>query len=306
LSLIAAICTNREPAAVRPALAALCQQAAADDEAVALLVTSGLGEDAHRAHAEAAASLGARAVASGPGLSVARNRALAEAGDADLVAFVDDDALPAPDWLGSLSARWRDAGDEVACIGGAITPRFERLPPAWVSERIDTAFSLLDLGPGVVELEPDAGRDAWGANISFRAGPLREVGAFDPSRGPWRGVPLFGDESGVQRRLAERGYRVLYAGDVRVEHSVGADRLRLRELWRRELYRGASAGLEGRVSPAAGAAAAAKAAAGLAVALVTRRAPLAGERFARLARGAGAAAAPLLLRRLRRRGWPGG
>ena len=108
-------------------------------------------------------------------------------------------------------------------------------------------------------------------------------------------MPLFGDESAVQHRLAERGYRVLYAGDVRVEHVVGAERLRLRELWRRELYRGASAAIDGRVSPVAGTASATKAAAGLAVALVTRRAPLAGERFARLARGSGAAAAPLLL-----------
>jgi glucosyl-dolichyl phosphate glucuronosyltransferase len=305
LSLIAAICTNREPAAVRPALAALCEQAAAGEQASVLLVTSGLDDAGDRRHAETAAELGARAVHAGPGVSVARNRALDEANDDDVLAFVDDDAVPASDWLDALCVRWRQADPRVACVGGAITPRWERPPPAWVSRRIDPAFSLLDLGEGVVELDPLSGQDAWGANISFRAGPLREVGAFDPARGAWRGVPLFGDESAVQRRLAERGYRVLYAGDVRVEHRVPAERLKLRELWRRELFRGASAGLDGRVSPAAGAVAAAKSAAGLTAALLTRRVPLAGERFARLARGAGAAASPLLLRRLRRRGWPG-
>jgi len=305
LSLIAAICTNRDPAAVRPGLAALCEQASAGQEASVLLVTSGLDDAGDRAHAETAAELGARAVHAGSGISVARNRALDEADDEDVLAFVDDDAVPAPDWLDALCARWRQADRRVACVGGAITPRWERPPPAWVSERIHPAFSLLDLGEGVVELDPVSGQDAWGANISFRAGPLREVGAFDPARGAWRGVPLFGDESAVQRRLAGRGYRVLYAGDVRVEHRIPAERLKLRELWRRELFRGASAGLDGRVSPAAGALAAARSAAGLTAALVTRRAPLAGERFARLARGTGAAASPLLLRRLRRRGWPG-
>jgi hypothetical protein len=109
----------------------------------------------------------------------------------------------------------------------------------------------------------------------------------------------------VQGRLANSGHRVLYRGDVRVEHQVGADRLRLRELWRRELYRGVSAGLSGATSPGPAAGRAAKALAGLAVALARRDAALAGERFARLARSTGGAAAPLMRRRLRRRGWPG-
>ena len=303
MSLIAAICTNREPAAVRPTLAAVCAQTAAQ-EASALLVTSGLTPEAHRAHAEAAERLGARAVAAGRGLSAARNRVLEEVEDRDLVAFVDDDAVPEEGWLGALCEAWRRAGADVACIGGAITPRFDRPPPRWVSERVYGAFSLLDLGRGDLELDPRSGSEVWGANISFRAGALREVGGFDPARGHWHSAPLFGDESSVQLRLVERGYRVLYAGDVRVEHWIGADRLRLRELWRRELFRGASAGIAGEVSPAAGAARSVKAGAGLAVAAISGRTALAGERFARLARSSGAAAAPLLRRRLRRRGWP--
>jgi glucosyl-dolichyl phosphate glucuronosyltransferase len=305
LSLIAAICTNRDPAAVRPTLVAVCAQTADREGASALLVTSGLDPDLHRAHAEAAEQLGARVVAAGKGLSTARNRAIEGVDDRDLVAFVDDDAVPQPDWLSSLDEAWQRAADDVACIGGAISPRFEQPPPAWVSERVYGAFSLLDLGPGIVELDPGSGADVWGANVSFRAGPLREVGGFDPARGHWQTVPLFGDESSVQRRLAARGYRVLYAGDVRVEHRIGADRLRLRDLWRRELFRGASAAIEGDTSPFAGAARAAKAAAGLTLALAGGRKALAGERFARLARNCGAAAAPILARRLRRRGWPG-
>ena len=308
MSLIAAICTNRSPAAVRPALAEVCAQAAAAPGVAVLLVTSGLPDADHGTHADAAERLGARALAAPAGLSSARNLALAEAegvAGAELIAFVDDDALPAEGWLARLLERWARAAPEVACIGGAILPRWERPPPAWLGEGLHSAFSLLDLGDGVVELDPILGSDAWGANISFRVAAACEAGGFDPARGAWVGLPLFGDESALQRRLAERGYRVLYAGDVRVEHLVGAERMRLRELWRRELWRGVSAFLDGRASPARGAAAALKACAGVLVALARRDWPLAGERFARAGRGAGAAAAPLLTRRLRRRGWPG-
>jgi hypothetical protein len=304
LSLIAAICTNRTPEQVQPALAAVCELAAAGD-ATTLLVTSGVGEAAHRAHAAAAERLGAEALAAPTGLSAARNRALERAAGAEVIAFIDDDALPDPRWLAALAGRWRDVPADVACIGGAIVPHFEKDPPAWLSERVYPAFSLLDLGEGLVELDPIRGSDAWGANISFRVAPAREAGGFDPARGAWGEVPLFGEESQLQARLAARGYRVLYAGDVRVAHRIGAERMRLRELWRRELYRGASAALAGRVSPSGAAAAALRAAAGAAAALARRDRPLAAERLARSARGAGAAAAPLLRRRLRRRGWPG-
>lgn len=235
---------------------------------------------------------------------MARNRALQEAADGDILAFIDDDTVPAPDWLAALARRWEQAPAEVACIGGAIVPRWEGSPPAWVSKRIYPSFSLLDLGPGVLALDPRADLDAWGANISFRAATLREVGAFDPALGAWGRAPLFGDESGVQLRLVDRGHRVIYAGDVRVEHRIGADRLRLRELWRRELFRGASAGIDGRVSPGAAAGRALKAVAGLVVALAARRPALAGERYARLARGIGGALAPVIRSRLRSGGWP--
>jgi glucosyl-dolichyl phosphate glucuronosyltransferase len=300
LRLIAAICTNRSPDAVRPALSAVCEQSAAEG-ATALLVTSGLDDPDHALHAAAAERLGASAVKAPAGLSLARNKALETARDADVLAFVDDDAVPQAGWLAALTECWRAAGADVACIGGAILPDWERRPPVWLTERVHTAYSLLDLGEGLVELDPRRGRDAWGANLSFRTAPLREVGGFAPERGPWSGVPLFGDESAVQRRLAERGYRVLYAGDVRVSHRIGAERMRLRELWRRELYRGAGAD----ASPISGAGRALKAAAGLAVALARRDRPLAGERFARLGRNCGAALRPLLRRRLRRHGWPG-
>ncbi|HKG35623.1 MAG TPA: glycosyltransferase family 2 protein [Solirubrobacterales bacterium] len=305
MRILAAICTNRAPAEVRPALEPAARQAAEIPGASALLVTSGLDDEAHRAHAEAAAVLGARAVAAPTGLSAARNRALEDPGWADVVAYLDDDAVPAPDWLERLAARWAEAPPEVAAIAGRIAARWEAEPPAWVSDRIATSFSLLDLGEGLVELDPANALEGFGANISFRTRPLRAVGGFDSSRGIWGRVSLYGEESLVQRRLAERGHRLLYAGDVRAEHRIAADRLRLRALWRREVGRGATAVLDSRETPTGGAGRALKAGGGTLAALARGDRPLAGERFARLARAAGAAASPLLLRRMRSRGWPG-
>jgi hypothetical protein len=116
---------------------------------------------------------------------------------------------------------------------------------------------------------------------------------------------MFGDESDAELRLEKAGKRTLYAGDVRVEHLIDPERLTLRELARRERWRGVSSVISGRRSPASGIARALKAAGGLALAAAARNRPLVGERRARLARELGIAAAPVLTRRLRKKGWPG-
>ena len=54
------------------------------------------------------------------GLSRARNRGLAEC-DTDIVAFLDDDAIPAPDWLGLLMEPFADEKTG-ASTGKVITP----------------------------------------------------------------------------------------------------------------------------------------------------------------------------------------
>ena len=96
------------------------------------LVTSGLPEPAVQAHRANAPGWTVLAEPR-PGLSRARNRALAWTDDdADVLAFVDDDAVVDPRWAEALGRRWDEAPAGVACIGGPIRPRFDTPPPPWV------------------------------------------------------------------------------------------------------------------------------------------------------------------------------
>jgi glucosyl-dolichyl phosphate glucuronosyltransferase len=63
-----------------------------------------------------------------PGLSGARNTGLGRA-SGEVVAFLDDDAVPAPDWLERLAGGY--GPPEVVGVGGAVLPAWEADRPGW-------------------------------------------------------------------------------------------------------------------------------------------------------------------------------
>lgn len=284
-----AVCTNRRPEDVAEALAAV--RAQAGDEVA--LVTSGLGPAEVEAHR--AAFGGVVLSEPRPGLSLARNRALAWRPEG-IVAFVDDDAVVCEGWYEALCAAWAAAGDDVACIGGPIRPRYEVPPPAWLCEPILPALTLLDLGPEPRDLDPFV-TTVYGANISFRAAPLLELGGFDPSFGHRGRRVFFSEEDEAQRALHRRGFRVRYEPGPAVLHVIGAERLTRRSFLRRRFAYGATLGLRRARTRRLAARQAASSAAGALVAALTGRQALAMERAVRAAENAGVLAAPLAARR---------
>lgn len=234
---VVAVCTNRTPAEAAEALAALAEQVPADRLAV---VTSGLDEALVEAHR--AAAPGPVLAEDRPGLSLARNRALEWAPGGGAIAYVDDDAVVAPGWWEALERRWATAGEDVGAIGGPIRPRWPGSPPAWISDPLLPALTLLDLGPEERELDP-LETTVYGANVSFAVDPLRRIGGFDPAFGHSGGRVFFSEEDEAQRALAGRGLRIVYAPDMAVEHVIAAARLTRRSFTRRRFAYGRTLGM---------------------------------------------------------------
>src|SRR3954451_1531091 len=226
-----AVCTNREPAAVAEALAALQREVPEDRFALVLSGVRGGGYEAPLVLSEPL-----------PGLSRARNRALHWANGADALAFVDDDAVVEAGWYDALCRRWDEAPADVACIGGPIRPRYSVPPPPWFSDGIAHVLTLLDRGASVRDLDP-AVEAVYGANISFRVEPLRQVGGFDPRLGHAGGRVFFAEEDEAQRALVRLGYRVRYVPDAAVEHVIPPERLTRASFIRRRFWFGAALGL---------------------------------------------------------------
>ena len=234
-----------------------------------MLVTSGLPDADVERHRAAAPGWDVLAEPA-EGLSLARNRALASAADDEVIAFVDDDAVVDPGWHDALRRRWDEAPDDVACIGGPIRPRFDAPEPRWLSDAIKPALTLLDRGSEPLDLDPTNEEAVYGANISFRAAPLREAGGFNPDWGHSGERVFFGEEDEAQRALAAKGYRTRYVPDASVLHVIGPDRLTRRSFVKRRYAFGKALGARKGRSRALAARQVATASAGVLLAAVRR------------------------------------
>jgi GT2 family glycosyltransferase len=229
------VCTHDRPADLERCLRAL---AALEDPVEVIVVDSASTVPCEPVVTSFAASIARLRLLrqEKPGLSRARNTGLADARTA-LVAFVDDDAAPAPDWARRIAAPF--ARPDVVCVGGSCVAAFDGRPPAWLSAR------LLQFA-GITRFSGD-GREArstadypFGANVCFRRDALLEAGGFSERLGRTGTSLLSGEESDAIDRLRARGGVVWLEPAAAVDHYVAPDRWRARYYWRRLYWQGVS------------------------------------------------------------------
>lgn len=166
------------------------------------------------------------------GLASARNTGIARCA-AGIVAFTDDDAVPEPDWLERLIARFAELPDEVAVVGGEIQPIWEGQRPEWLtnamlrplSAGLMWTLSARDLKPGEWLVE---------ANSAYRKKSLLRFGAFPEHLGRV-GHTLLSGENCVNRVMQRAGLRIFFDPSIVVRHRIPASRL-TRTWFRRRMF----------------------------------------------------------------------
>jgi cellulose synthase/poly-beta-1,6-N-acetylglucosamine synthase-like glycosyltransferase len=159
------------------------------------------------------------------GLSRARNLGV-RVSTGEIVAFLDDDAVPDPNWLQNLAAEFKDP--QVAAVAGRIQElRSTDEPPNEVGE----FYSLDCLGDQRRRVDRENlqwfeianfGGIGQGSNMAFRRSGLHSWPGFEHRLG--RGSRISGSEEHYAFfRLIERGHRVVYAPDASVYHPYPAD-----------------------------------------------------------------------------------
>lgn len=153
------------------------------------------------------------------GIPFARNAAVAAAGDAEWLAFIDDDEIPEPRWLATLLRIQSQTGADV--VTGPVLPRFERMPMPWLVQGGFFAPSRRPTGAPM--------QTAYTNNALVRGRALAEIGELFDERFTY-GV---GEDTELFSRLAARGARIVWADEAVVHERVPPERACTRWLLRR-------------------------------------------------------------------------
>lgn len=139
----------------------------------------------------------------------------------DIIAFIDDDAIPPTDWLAHMTKPFRD--NRISSVGGPVWD----VPLDRFDWKVCTSTRL-----GVVEVDSPApigtyqgiGADPFpyfaGCNVGHRRTALQEVGGCNTA------LPYVYDDTELCCQLNDVGYRFAYVEELQVSHfrAVNASR----------------------------------------------------------------------------------
>lgn len=155
------------------------------------------------------------------GLSFARNRAVLEAA-ADSILFIDDDVIPAENFIESAAGYIKRYPD-VMCAGGQIHVIFDNGKPEWIPKELMPMFGLHDLGSEVMRY-PNRNFPR-GGNMMIRKEVFELCGMFDTELGRKGGNLLGSEEKAFFAKVRHEGYPLYYWPEMELHHRIGAQRL---------------------------------------------------------------------------------
>ncbi|GAA4221099.1 GT2 family glycosyltransferase [Sagittula marina] len=165
-----------------------------------------------------------------PNISVARNLGIAQAAG-EVIAFIDDDAVPEPLWLHHLAAPF-ETGD-IAAAGGFVIGR-NGISFQWRARTVDTTgettpLDVSDTHPTVLQPAHDSAIKTEGTNMALRRDVLSGLGGFDPA------FHFFLDETDMNMRLAQAGHATAIVPLAQVHHGFEASDRRASDRTPRDL-----------------------------------------------------------------------
>lgn len=144
-------------------------------------------------------------------ISAARNAGIAAAAG-EVVAFIDDDAVPEPGWAEALLGAFETS--DTAAVTGPVIGR-NGFSLQWGRMAVDAQGRDRWLGEGEAPA-PGEALKLHGTNMALRREVLTRTGGFDT------GFAFYLDETDLALRLARAGLGLVYLPDAVVHHGFAA------------------------------------------------------------------------------------
>lgn len=220
----AVICTHNRSAYLKKAIRSLIDQTLTRDGYEIIVVDNASTDDTKALFDSFGGITNARYIHEPVlGLSQARNTGWRSAAGR-YVAYLDDDAMAAPDWLERIVRSFETVQPGPGCLGGKVAPIWETPRPAWLPRDLESSLTIVDWGDSPGFIDPDR-QFLAGTNLAYPRSALAGIGGFSTALGRKGSRLLSNDEVLVSRALHRQGLRTYYDPLVCVTHHVPAERL---------------------------------------------------------------------------------
>jgi GT2 family glycosyltransferase len=207
-SLSVVVASHGRPGALRRCLIALGQSSLPRLEVVVVADKSGLEVVAHLPNADRIRTV----LQADPNLSQARNDGVARAAG-DIVAFVDDDAVPEPTWATAVVTAFA-ASPALSAVTGPVLGR-NGISLQWGPTAVDRQGRDMAL-EDVTALPEGTVLKLHGTNMAMRRTVLEALGGFDPA------FRYYLEDTDFSRRLGDAGHGTEWVDRAQVHHEFAA------------------------------------------------------------------------------------
>lgn len=154
------------------------------------------------------------------GLSYARNTGF-KAAKADWVAYIDDDTRVFPDFV--QRALWTIENYPFDGFGGLAIPLYSTLKTKWLPQNLEI-FSMSDVSePSLLPND----QFFYGYAMVFKKEVLIKMNGFPVDLGMSGNKIAYGEETMLQLKMRNAGFKLGYDPELKVHHLVGKHKLKL-------------------------------------------------------------------------------
>ncbi len=169
------------------------------------------------------------------GLSHSRNIGIHHS-NGDILAFIDDDAIPCPNWMNEIIKTFLKDG-KIGAVTGDIIPTWEDNNMSWFPKELHWMISCSYILTPKKEKEVERG---FGTNMAFRREMFQRIGEFNTELGingkNWVG----GEDTDMFLRVKKNGIKIIFNPNVKVHHKINKERIYIKNLIKRAINGGLS------------------------------------------------------------------
>lgn len=133
----------------------------------------------------------------------------------NIIAYIDDDEIAAPDWLGSIEKAFKIEG-KPDIVGGIYLIKYDVTPPDWFTESMGGTNK--NRKKGILNQRKDC--YLAGGNIAFKKKVLEKLNGFSNNFNIKNGFLMMGEDTDICIRAKNTGFQLFYDPDIKIYHRM--------------------------------------------------------------------------------------